>query len=131
MNVDLIELGPGRQSGQAHDRQLHDCRMPCILVADSFVTERLRVITSTEDGFEIAEDDLRIRGPGEFLGTRQSGLPGFRVGHILRDASLLNLAQKEAATILQEDPNLDQPSHSGIQKMVESRWREKLDRLTC
>ncbi|MFM8315363.1 MAG: DNA helicase RecG, partial [Deltaproteobacteria bacterium] len=58
----------------------------CVLVADKFVTERLRIMEKSEDGFEIAEEDLRLRGPGEFLGTQQSGLPGFRVGHILRDA---------------------------------------------
>ena len=56
----------------------------CILVADQYVSPRLRVMEQSEDGFVIAEEDLKIRGPGEFLGTRQSGLPGFRVGHILR-----------------------------------------------
>lgn len=101
----------------------------CILVAETFVTDRLRVIEKTDDGFEIAEEDLKIRGPGEFLGTRQHGLPGFRVGHILRDASLLSVARQEAMAILTKDPELILPEHAGIRVMVESRWREKIERL--
>ncbi|MBI4405750.1 MAG: ATP-dependent DNA helicase RecG [Deltaproteobacteria bacterium] len=101
----------------------------CVLVADRFATERLRIMERTNDGFEIAEEDLRIRGPGEFLGTRQHGLPGFRVGHILRDASLLVLARDEATRILEEDPHLMTSEHKGIRAMVESRWKEKIERL--
>lgn len=101
----------------------------CILVADAYVTERLRIMTKTEDGFLIAEEDLRIRGPGEFLGTRQSGLPGFRVGNILRDADLLNRAKIEADKLLKEDPFLKKPEHSIIRQLVESRWKQKIERL--
>ncbi len=101
----------------------------CILVADKFVTQRLKVMERTEDGFEIAEEDLKIRGPGEFLGTRQSGLPGFRVGHILRDASLLAKAREEAEKILETDPQLSSPENASLRKMVESRWKAKIERL--
>ena len=101
----------------------------CVLMVESFVNPRLRVMEATEDGFEIAEEDLKIRGPGEFLGTRQSGLPGFRVGHILKDASLLGVARDEAQRILQRDPDLRAPEHAGIRTMVESRWKEKIERL--
>jgi ATP-dependent DNA helicase RecG len=101
----------------------------CLLVADAFITPRLRVMENTDDGFEIAEEDLKIRGPGEFLGTRQSGLPGFRVGHLLRDAELLTLAREEAFSILKKDPSLLLPEHGGIRKMVESRWKEKIELL--
>lgn len=100
----------------------------CWLVSDSR-SERLKVMEKTEDGFEIAEEDLKFRGPGEFLGTRQHGLPGFRVGHILRDASLLALAQSEARAILETDPELRSPAHQGIRRLVESRWRSRIDRL--
>lgn len=102
----------------------------CLLVAETYVGERLRVMEKTEDGFVIAEEDLKIRGPGEFLGTRQSGLPGFRVGHILRDAELLGVAREEAQKLLEEDPELRRPEHAGIRLMVESRWKEKIERLT-
>jgi len=101
----------------------------CILMAESFVTKRLRAMEKTDDGFEIAEEDLKIRGPGEFLGTRQHGLPGFRVGHILKDASLLTLARREAMHILETDPDLEQEKHQAIRLMVESRWKDKLERL--
>jgi len=101
----------------------------CVLMADKYVTERLRIMTRSEDGFVIAEEDLRIRGPGEFLGTRQSGLPGFRVGNLLRDAELLNRAKEEADVILREDPLLKKPEHSVIRQLVESRWKQKIERL--
>jgi ATP-dependent DNA helicase RecG len=101
----------------------------CWLVADKFISPRLKVMEATEDGFEIAEEDLKIRGPGEFLGTRQSGLPGFRVGNLLRDAALLTLARREAEALLQTDPNLSFESHRGIRQMVESRWKDKIDWL--
>lgn len=106
-----------------------DLKSECILIAEEFVTERLRIMERTDDGFEIAEEDLRIRGPGEFLGTKQSGLPGFRVGHILRDQDLLQLAKNEAQNLLKEDPLLEQPQNKGIRRMLESRWKEKIDRL--
>ncbi len=101
----------------------------CLLVAENYVGQRLRVMEQTEDGFVIAEEDLKIRGPGEFLGTRQSGLPGFRVGHILRDADLLTKAREEAELILEKDPDLSAPQHASIRAMVESRWRDKIERL--
>lgn len=101
----------------------------CLLVAETYVGERLKVMEKTEDGFEIAEEDLKIRGPGEFLGTRQSGLPGFRVGHLLRDAEWLSIAREEAQKMLQEDPELSKAEHSPIRAMVESRWKEKIERL--
>lgn len=71
---------------------------------------RLRVLTKTQDGFVIAEEDLRLRGPGELLGTRQSGEPYFRVADLERDASLLLLARQRALEILKEDPHLSSPS---------------------
>ncbi|MFM8270000.1 MAG: ATP-dependent DNA helicase RecG [Pseudomonadota bacterium] len=101
----------------------------CILVADAYVTERLRIMTKTDDGFVIAEEDLRIRGPGEFLGTRQSGLPGFRVGNILRDADLLQRAKVEADRLLMDDPNLKKPQNGIIRQLVENRWKQKIERL--
>jgi len=101
----------------------------CLLVADAYVTERLKIMTKTDDGFVIAEEDLRIRGPGEFLGTRQSGLPGFRVGNILRDAELLQRAKVEAERLLAKDPELKASEHSVIRNLVESRWKTKIERL--
>ncbi len=101
----------------------------CLLVADFEASRRLKVMVDTDDGFEIAEADLQIRGPGEFLGTQQSGLPGFRVGHLLRDSSLLELAKTEAENILAKDPELKASEHAAIRKLVDSRWGFKISRL--
>ncbi len=101
----------------------------CVLLVENQVPQRLRIMEQTEDGFAIAEEDLKFRGPGQFLGTVQSGLPGFRVGHLYHDASLLVAAREEASRLLLEDPGLDLPENARIRAMVESRWKEKIDRL--
>ncbi len=78
----------------------------CVLIASPGTEEgykRLQVMTSTNDGFEIAEEDLKIRGPGEFFGTRQHGIPEFKVANILKDNKLLTAARKEAEKIINMD----------------------------
>ncbi len=80
----------------------------CILLTDRLSEngrERIRTLVDSTDGFHIAEMDLRLRGPGEFLGTKQSGLPAFRIGNILRDIELLELARNEAAAFVQNPPS--------------------------
>ncbi len=81
--------------------------------------ERLSIMTSSNNGFEIAEADLKIRGPGEFLGSRQSGLPGFRIGHLIRDIDLLKKARKVAFEIITKDPDLVFPEHIKLKKKLE------------
>jgi ATP-dependent DNA helicase RecG len=65
--------------------------------------ERLKVFEATRDGFEVADRDLHLRGPGEFLGTRQSGLPRFRFGNILRDHDLMEQARDAAIEIVEKE----------------------------
>ncbi|MFL5348355.1 MAG: ATP-dependent DNA helicase RecG [Hyalangium sp.] len=89
-------------------------------------TERLSVMEHSSDGFVIAEKDLEIRGPGEFLGTRQSGLPELAVANLARDGDLLSLAQAEARRILEQDPSLRDPEHQGLVKALEERWEGRL-----
>lgn len=89
-------------------------------------TERLSVMEHSSDGFVIAEKDLEIRGPGEFLGTRQSGLPELAVANLARDGDLLSLAQAEARRILERDPSLRAPEHQGLVKALEERWEGRL-----
>lgn len=101
----------------------------CVLLASGQATERLKIMVKTDDGFEVAEEDLRLRGPGEFLGNRQSGLAGFRVGHLVRDSQLLEQARHAAVSILDKDPELSLPEHHLLRSIIETRWREKLTRL--
>jgi ATP-dependent DNA helicase RecG len=106
----------------------------CILLAQYRSSEeakiRLRAMERTTDGFQIAEEDLGLRGPGEFFGTRQSGLPDFRVAHILRDAPILVEARKEAFRLVEKDPALMQPSHSALKDVLVRRWKGRLELAT-
>jgi ATP-dependent DNA helicase RecG len=103
----------------------------CCLVADvgqsreSF--ERLTVMESTSDGFAVAEADLRLRGPGEYLGTRQSGTPALRAANLVRDGELLELARREAQAWLAADPKLEKPESEELRRVLQARWRSLLD----
>ena len=102
----------------------------CILLTAASLGEeaqrRVDAMVATTDGFKIAETDLEIRGPGEFFGTRQSGLPEFRVADLLRDAPLLEEARHEAQAIIATDPELRAPIHRGLRNVLLARWRGKL-----
>ena len=102
----------------------------CILLTAGKLGEeaerRVQVMTETNDGFRIAETDLQLRGPGEFFGTRQSGLPEFRVADLLRDAALLEEARREALAIVAADPELRAAEHRGLRAALLARWRGKL-----
>jgi len=106
----------------------------CILLAQYRSSEeakvRLRAMERTTDGFRIAEEDLELRGPGEFFGIRQSGLPDFRVAHIIRDTPILIEARKEAFQLVQEDPELVQPSHAGLKEILVKRWKGRMELAT-
>jgi len=98
----------------------------CVLMTGGKVTEegqrRLDAMVRTNDGFKIAELDLELRGPGEFFGTRQAGLPSFRVANIIRDAQLLELAKREAAAVL-AGPNAEISSEEISRALVHMRAR--------
>ena len=79
------------------------------------------------DGFRIAEVDLEIRGPGDFLGTRQSGMPDFRVGNIIRDARILEEAKTSAFGIVENDPDLARPENSILREVLRDRWKGRLE----
>ena len=88
----------------------------CLLLADDAgkdARERLKIVERVGDGFELSEEDLRIRGPGDYLGTRQSGLPNLKVAKIT-DQDLLLLARQEAASILDADPDLTSDEHAPL-----------------
>jgi len=102
----------------------------CILLAgrsSEDAQRRIAAMTGTNDGFRIAEVDLELRGPGDFFGTRQSGLPEFRVADLLRDGAMLEEARREAFALVQADPQLAASEHQGLRGALLARWRGKLD----
>jgi ATP-dependent DNA helicase RecG len=88
--------------------------------------ERLRVMEKEHDGFKIAEADLRLRGPGEFLGTRQSGIGDFRLANLVRDAETLMEARREAELWLERDPELKSAQSAGLREVLIHRWGQRL-----
>jgi ATP-dependent DNA helicase RecG len=101
----------------------------CLLLADSVtpeVEQRLQAVERTNDGFELAEKDLQMRGPGEFFGTRQSGLPDLKLVK-LSDTKLLELARQEAQLIFSQDPNLDQSQYQLLAQQLENFWNPESD----
>jgi ATP-dependent DNA helicase RecG len=81
----------------------------------------------TTDGFILAEEDLAIRGPGDFLGTRQSGLPDFRIASIIRDARILMDAKEDAFALAAGDPFLQLPEHALLREILLWKWHGKLE----
>ncbi len=106
----------------------------CFLVSSEHYSEdarrRLDVMVKTNDGFQIAEADLEIRGPGEFIGTRQAGLPDFRVASLLRDARILEQARQDAFDYAQEHHYLQTEASAQIKAEMFRRWGGRLDLAT-
>ena len=105
-------------------------RSQCLLVtggagAGGDARERLRTMVATQDGFEIARADLRIRGPGEMLGTRQAGQPIFEVADLYRDEAILDEAREDAMRLAEEDPELSRPGNEATREALE-RWSSRL-----
>jgi ATP-dependent DNA helicase RecG len=99
----------------------------CVLIANPKSDDgqrRMDIMTRTNNGFLIAEEDLRIRGPGEIYGTRQSGMPSFRVADLVKDMRLLEVARQEAFHLLEHDPDLSRPEHAALREAVE-RFRHR------
>ena len=104
----------------------------CILVSDNRSPDtraRLKVLTETTDGFKIAEEDLKLRGPGDFFGARQHGLPALRVADLNTDTRVLKEAQEAAAGLLAEDPDLSRPEHRPLLERVRRLFDQDPDRF--
>ena len=102
----------------------------CILVAsprNPLARRRLEVLEGTHDGFKIAEEDLRLRGPGEFFGTRQHGLPELKVADLIEDFELLRLARRDAFAIVKDDPALEAPHHQQFRRQVLRAYADRLE----
>ena len=135
-NATLMTIEGGERFGLA---QLHQLRgrisrgsFPgfCGVFADAQTeeaNERLKAFTSTTDGFRLAEIDFRLRGPGELFGTRQHGLPPFRIADLLRDAEILDEARRDAQALVAADPGLSQPDHARLRRLVLTRYGQVLE----
>ncbi len=101
----------------------------CLLFAeteDETAISRLEIITRSNDGFEIAEHDLKLRGPGELFSTRQHGLPDLKIANIVDDFDLLTLARRDAFALVQGDPTLNEPGHMAIRRALIRRFGGKI-----
>jgi ATP-dependent DNA helicase RecG len=101
----------------------------CILLGDVSpdVAARLNIFTATEDGFEIAREDLRLRGMGDLFGERQSGVPTFRIADPVRDEVLNDRARGAAETLLSRDPALDTPANARLRRVLGERYARALE----
>lgn len=127
-NADRYGLSQLHQLRGRVGRGLHQSW--CVLVSDSRNPEtlaRLKVLTRTTDGFQIAEEDLKLRGPGDFFGARQHGLPALRVADLNTDTRILKEAQEAAETLLKQDSGLAWPEHQTILGRVCRLFEENPD----
>ena len=137
-NATLIVIENAERFGLAQLHQLrgrvgrgtHDSY--CFLLGSPTSQEgiqRLKAMTATSDGFHLAETDLNLRGPGQLLGTRQSGLAELKIANLKDDMALLLEARREASAILNRDPNLTDPAHNGLRKSLEElfgpNWQDR------
>jgi ATP-dependent DNA helicase RecG len=102
----------------------------CILVTENDSREagdRARILVSTDDGFQIAEKDLELRGPGEFFGVRQHGIPGLRIASLVRHVKVLQAVRNEAAALLSEDPRLERQENEGLLAQIRKLFRTAAD----
>ena len=101
----------------------------CLLFAetdDEQAVGRLEIMTRSNDGFEIAEQDLRLRGPGELFSTRQHGLPDLKIANIVEDYELLDLARRDAFALVDTDPDLSQPEHRALRRALLQKFGHAL-----
>ena len=101
----------------------------CLLMGEPVTEEarrRIEVMCETSDGFRIAEEDLRLRGPGEFFGTRQHGMPELLIGNVIEDYDMLRLARDEAFKWIADDPGLSRPESEPIRRALVKRFAETI-----
>ena len=127
-NAALIIIEDADRFGMSQLHQLRgrvgrgEAQSYCILVSDTTnenAAERLKLMTKTQSGFEVAEKDLAMRGPGDFFGDRQHGLPPIRIADLCSDMSILQQAQSSALELIRQDPRLAEPEHRELLKYVQ------------
>lgn len=102
----------------------------CILKyqgTSDLIKQRMKVMTDTNDGFVISEKDLELRGSGEFFGTRQHGLPEFKIANLFEDMEILKGVQSVAITIIQEDPNLEEEKNILLKELIDKKFSQGIE----
>jgi len=134
-NASVIVIEDADRFGMAQLHQLRgrvgrgDTQSYCLLIGDPKTedgTSRLTTMAQTTDGFLIAEEDLKLRGPGDFYGTRQSGLQPLPFVDVVRDVPVLKEAREEAFALLEDDPKLLRPEHAALKAVVKSKYKNVL-----
>ena len=137
-NANIMTIYNAERFGLAQLHQLRgrvgrgEYQSYCILINESQNTiarERMRIMQSSSDGFYISEKDLELRGPGEFFGTRQHGLPDLKVANLFTDMEILKVAQKKAMEVLEEDALLLEDRHLPLRQRIIDMFQDKLDEL--
>ncbi|MDD6216778.1 MAG: helicase-related protein, partial [Roseburia sp.] len=137
-NATVMMIENAERFGLAQLHQLRgrvgrgDAQSYCIMVNCSkskHAKERLNILNQSNDGFKIASEDLKLRGPGDFFGIRQSGEMQFALGDIYQDAAILQQTSEEVAGLLEEDPLLEQEESKNLKYYMDEVMREKSKKL--
>lgn len=91
------------------------------------IRKRMKVMTETNDGFIISEKDLELRGSGEFFGTKQHGIPEFKIANLFEDIQILKVVQNLAISIIDKDPNLEKPENRSLNKLIEDKFNKRIE----
>jgi len=134
-NATIMVIEHAERFGLAQLHQLRgrigrgDQQSYCLLFGEAgteTAQQRLEIMTQTNDGFRIAEEDLRIRGPGEFFGTAQHGLPKLKIANLLEDMDILQMARRDAFALAKKDPELKAPQHQALRRALRETFGEDL-----
>jgi ATP-dependent DNA helicase RecG len=134
-NATIMVIEEADRFGLAQLHQLRgrigrgEAKSYCLLFGDTdseVARGRIEVMTRSNDGFDIAEQDLRLRGPGEMFSTRQHGLPDLKIASIVDDFDLLTMARRNAFELVRHDPMLTQPEHAGIRRALLAKFGDSL-----
>lgn len=89
--------------------------------------ERMKIMCETNNGFIISEKDLELRGSGEFFGTKQHGLPEFKIANLFEDIEMLKSVQSVAIKIMEDDPNLEKEKNIELKKQIEDKFKDRIE----
>ena len=129
-NASIMVIENAERYGLAQLHQLRgrvgrgEYKSYCILKYEGnseIIRQRMKVMTNTNDGFKIAEKDLELRGTGDFFGTKQHGIPDFKIANLFEDMDILKLAQKVAIQVMEEDSKLEQEKNILLKQMVKEK----------